>query len=263
MSALLFFDIDGTLLTLDDRHFIPDSAKEALGEARANGHRIFINTGRVKTAIDRELLEFGFDGLVCGCGTYIEYGGQELFHRSIPQKTCREYARILKESGFQAVYEGKERLFLFGDHENVPFFKFIYAYFTKNSEYPIERPEHPEFGFDKFTAVRMPDSDMETFHSVFDREFTMMPHTDRVYEMVPRGFSKATGMQFLMDRLGVSVEDCYAFGDSVNDMEMLRFAGHAVAMGNAPEEVRGIAEYCTTEVMEDGIRGALLHYGLI
>ncbi len=263
MSALLFFDIDGTLLTLDDRHYIPDSAKDALRQARKNGHKLFINTGRVKTAIDRELLEFGFDGLVCGCGTYVEYEGRELLHHRIPDQVCREYADFLEKAGFQTVFEGKDRLFVEGDYRTEPFLVFIYEYFSNNSDYPIERPGHPDFRFDKFTAIRMPDSDMDAFHEVFDNGFTMLPHTDRIYEMVPRGFSKATGMQFLLEQLGESADDCFAFGDSVNDMEMLRFAGHAVAMGNAPEEVCRIVEYRTTEVMEDGLKNALLHYGLI
>ena len=66
---LLFFDIDGTLITDDERRHFPDSAKEAIKQARKNGHKVFINTGRVYVNVDDKILEPGFDGVVSGCGT--------------------------------------------------------------------------------------------------------------------------------------------------------------------------------------------------
>ena len=83
MCTLLFFDIDGTLITLDDSHTFPESTKQALLKAKDKGHKIFINTGRVRTAVDKQLKSFPFDGMVCGCGTYIEYEGKSLYHASL------------------------------------------------------------------------------------------------------------------------------------------------------------------------------------
>lgn len=261
--ALLFFDIDGTLLTLDDVHIMPESAKEALHKAKQNGHKIFINTGRGKTAIDKHLLEFGFDGLVCGCGTYIEYEGAEIFHRQLEKEQCREYAAYLKEYGYQTVFEGRDRLFIEGDYGPGSFMEYIYNYFTKNSDYPIETPEHETFIFDKFTTVQGGACNREAFAGIFFGDFTVIPHSEEVLELVPKGFSKATGIRFLEDYLKAEHGDCYAFGDSVNDMEMLKYVPHSVAMGNAAGEVAAIVEYTTTAVAEDGIKNALLHYGLI
>lgn len=263
MSAFLFFDIDGTLITLDDRHIMPESTKEALYIAKENGHKIFINTGRVKTAIDRHLLDFGFDGLVCGCGTYIEYHGKTLFHNKLEKERCIRYADRLREYKFQSMFEGKDRLFIEGDFGPGSFMEYIYHYFSENSEYPIEGVGHPDFIFDKFTTVRMPESDSEAFEKNFSKDFTVIPHFGKVYELVPKGFSKATGIQFLIDYLGGSLDACYAFGDSINDLEMLKYVPHSVAMGNSVEAVFDVVEYKTKEILEDGIKEALVHYGLI
>lgn len=261
--ALLFFDIDGTLITLDEQHIMPESTKEALKKAKENGHKVFINTGRVKTAIDKHLLNFGFDGLVCGCGTYIEYEGKELLHKQISSEQCRQYAKLLKDYGYQTVFEGKERIFMEGEHGPGSFLEYIYSYFSKNSDYPIESPEHEAFIFDKFTTVQQENSNRTAFEQVFCKEFTMIPHTEDVIEMVPKGYSKATGIRFLEEYLKESHEECYAFGDSVNDMEMLKYVPHSVAMGNSMEPVFEVAEYKTTNITEDGILNALLYYGLI
>ena len=58
-------------------------------------------------------------------------------------------------------------------------------------------------------------------------------------------------------------EHTYAFGDSANDLEMLSYVAHSVAMGNGTQEVKETAEYVTTGVMDDGIYNGLKHYGLI
>lgn len=263
MSALLFFDIDGTLLTLDDKHVMPESTKEALSKAKENGHKIFINTGRVKTAIDRHLLDFGFDGLVCGCGTYVEYEGKEIFHNALTKEQCISYASLLHEYKFQTMFEGKERLFIDGEHGPGSFMEYIYSYFSKNTDYPIEEMTHPDFIFDKFTTTQFPESDMDAFYETFSKDFNLIPHFGNVYEVVPKSFSKATGIQRLSDFLGADISDCYAFGDSINDMEMLKYVPHSVGMGNSVEEVFSVVEYRTADILEDGIKKALFHYELI
>ncbi|MDD6071932.1 MAG: HAD family hydrolase [Clostridiales bacterium] len=261
--ALLFFDIDGTLITLDEQHIMPESTKEALKKAKENGHKIFINTGRVKTAIDKHLLNFGFDGLVCGCGTYIEYEGKELLHKSFSKEQCRKYAKLLKDYGYQTVFEGKDRIFMEGEHGPGSFLEFIYNYFSKNSDYPIESPEHEAFIFDKFTTVQQENCNRTAFEQTFGEEFTMIPHTKEVLEMVPKGYSKASGIRFLEEYLKEAHEECYAFGDSVNDMEMLKYVPHSIAMGNSMQPVFEVAEYTTKVITEGGIWNALSHYGLI
>lgn len=263
MPALLFFDIDGTLITLDDDHRMPESTKRALYKARENGHKIFINTGRVKTAIDKHLLEFGFDGLVCGCGTYIELDGKELMHHTLTREQCAYYAAKLQEYKFQTVFEGKDRLFIEGDHGRGSFLEYIYNYFSKNVDLPIEDSIHPDLIYDKFTTARTPESDEKAFREVFSENFNLIPHGDYVIEAVPQGYSKATGIRFLKDSMGVSLQDCYAFGDSINDMEMLQYVPHSIGMGNAVDKVFEVVEYRTTSILEDGIENALRYYGLI
>lgn len=263
MSALLFFDIDGTLITLDERHMMPESTKEALHKAKQNGHKIFINSGRVRTSIDKTLLDFEFDGLVCGCGTYIEYEGKEIFHHTLTKAECLSYAELLKKYRLQTIFEGKDRIFVEGNKEEGHFLKYIYEAFEKNTDQPIEGADSPDFIYDKFTACPVDSSDMEGFKNTFSKDFNLIPHFGSVYEAVPKPYSKASGIQTVVDYLGADLSDCYAFGDSINDMEMLKYVPHAVGMGNAVPEVLEVVEHRTDDVTKDGIKKALEHYGLI
>ena len=81
---------------------------------------------------------------------------------------------------------------------------------------------------------------------------------------MPTGYSKGTGIDYLRERLGFGLEDCYAFGDSRNDLPKMTHVGHGIAMGNAEtEDVLEACEYVTDAPEADGIRRALIHYGLI
>lgn len=71
------------------------------------------------------------------------------------------------------------------------------------------------------------------------------------------------GIRHIIERDGILPEECIAFGDAENDIEMLEFCGIGVAMGNAQEKVKEIADYVTTDIDEDGIRNALQYYSII
>ena len=76
MSKIIFFDIDGTLY--DSRIGIPESTVNALNRLIANEHKIVMCTGRSKGMIPEEYFHMGFDGVILGAGTYVEYEGKIL-----------------------------------------------------------------------------------------------------------------------------------------------------------------------------------------
>ena len=88
-NKALFFDIDGTLLS-EKTGLVPDSAKQAIKEARKRGHLVFINTGRVYPHTRDIRSEIETDGCLCGCGTYvIAEAGYFTATRSPMRGACR------------------------------------------------------------------------------------------------------------------------------------------------------------------------------
>ncbi|MER2090901.1 MAG: HAD-IIB family hydrolase, partial [Sporosarcina sp.] len=82
-------------------------------------------------------------------------------------------------------------------------------------------------------------------------------------DVLPLGGSKAKGIEKFIEKKGFRKEHVYAFGDNLNDIEMLQYVGHGVAMGNAPEIVKNAARYITKDVSEDGIAHGLEMVGLL
>ena len=82
-------------------------------------------------------------------------------------------------------------------------------------------------------------------------------------DFTQKNLSKASAVAVLLDALGLNLEDTFAFGDSFNDIEILHYCQTGIAMGNAVDELKAVADYVTTAVTDDGIFNAFKHFGLI
>jgi hypothetical protein len=259
---ILFFDIDGTLITDDGKRILPEDTKEALRLARQNGHLLFINSGRVKCNIEDFILECGFDGLVCGCGTYISYGDQVLLHNHLDNAFCREVAERCRQYRFSAIFEHTDHtgydvdLGMQGRNE-------ILDYFKGMGRKLISDVESPEFVFDKFAAWYDEQSDVDGFQRYISPYFDYIDRGNQFCEIVPKGFSKASGIQFLLDYFRIPLHNAYVFGDSNNDIQMMQYVEHSIGMGQSSQAVKEIASYITDDVMEGGIYNAMKHFNLI
>ena len=127
----------------------------------------------------------------------------------------------------------------------------------------LDECELSEIQANKFSALINENTDYKLVVETLDNMFDFMDHGDGIIEAVLKGTSKATGIAWLCNHLGIAIEDTYAIGDSINDLEMLEFVGHSIAMGNASPTAKEKAEYETAHIHEDGIYKALEHYHLI
>lgn len=261
MKKLLFFDIDGTLLS-DTTHQVPQSAKEALKQAQVNGHLIFINTGRPYASISLEIKDLDYDGILCGCGTYIEYHQQILFHQEISPEIIKLVITSLRKYKVAALLEGKKAVYYDpnNQHPHVAQIKNNYTSIGMDTQHTWD---DVDIHFDKFTIWHDEHSDFPALKKEMDPYFDYIERAHDFGEFVPHGFTKATGIQFLMNHLQVDHEHTYCFGDSTNDLSMLEYCQHSVAMKNSDPRIFNHVEYITTDVDDDGIANALKHYQLI
>lgn len=259
---ILFFDIDGTILTDDGKRIIPDSTREAIRLARENGHMTFINTGRVYVNIEQMIRDIGFDGYVCGCGTYIRCGEKVLLHNKLDNDYCREIAMRCREYRMMAIFEHTEHT---GYDKTMPENEDneILNYFKSMGRPLIDDIEADNFVFDKFAAWYDDKSRLEEFKAYITKDFNYIQREGSFCEIIPKGFSKATGMDYLLKYFDIPKENVYAFGDSNNDLEMLKFAPNSVAMGICTPEVEAVASYKTDTVLNDGIYKAMKHFNII
>ena len=260
---IVFFDIDGTLVSDDPTHTIPESTTRAIHAARKNGHLMYINTGRTMNNVDAYIRDIGFDGYVCGCGTYIESNGKILFYRTVPKEICLDMAQLMYECKMSPVYERYDSFFLDKRLKEKGGLSELKVILTREGKQFSRDVSDPDFSFDKLVAWYDEDSDLGKFKKGIKEHFDYIDRGYGFCELAAKGFSKGTGIQTVCDYHGVSINDTIAIGDSLNDMPMLTAAAHSVAMGGSRQELLDTVEFITAPLYDDGIEHALRHYKLI
>ena len=260
---IVFFDIDGTIIS-DETRIIPDSCVTAIKKIQENGHLAFINTGRPTSELTQKIRDLNFDGYICGCGTYVEYKDKILLNKELGPDLSKEVANDITKYNLEAILEGSKDVY-WDKPENI-----------KNKTVLQLKDQHRYEGFYKgYTWYRedvnivklviflKPDSKFNEFRKKYEKIFDFIKRDESFYELVPLGYSKASGIEFICDYLDIPRENTYALGDSTNDLPMLEYAAHSIAMGNSTPSIFDSVSYITTSVDEDGIYIALKHYNML
>lgn len=260
---IVFFDIDGTILD-EESNIIPQSTLDAIIKLKENGHLAFINTGRTECILPKELREVGFDGFVCGCGTYIQYKDEVLLDIELGKELSKEIALDFEKYKLDGVGEGRKYIF-FPNSEDINHGEVIKIKKDLIEEgFPIKSlSDVKDLFFDKFILFVNEDSDFKGFYEKYKGRLDFIERSEDFYEVVPKGYSKASGIEFLINHLDIPHENTFAIGDSTNDLSMLEYVENSIAMGNSNEKLFPLVSYVTKDIMEDGIYHALSHYGII
>ena len=261
---LLFFDIDGTLF--DDSRKLPVSVLPAFTKARENGHLLFINTGRTLCNMDHRLDDFPIDGWMMGCGTRIVFRGETLQSMEYDLSRSLRLRQVFLGLKIPVVYECDTAMYfdpLAPSHPAIPLFR---DFARKNGIDRDISETDPEFRAVKmfcFSDTRDLIDRLEEATAAIGMPYTAIDRGRGGWEIIPAAFSKGTGIDLLREKLNVPLGDCYAFGDSMNDMTMFEHVGHSIAMGNAPEDVKAACSYVTDRPENDGIKKAMIRFRII
>ncbi|MDR4949656.1 Cof-type HAD-IIB family hydrolase [Neobacillus cucumis] len=279
MQKIIFMDVDGTLV--NDHGEIPESAKLAVRKARENGHLVYLSTGRSKSELFSHVLEVGFDGIIGAAGGYIEVGEAVLFHERMKQEDIELIVEYFNRNEIDFFLEANSGIYA-SQNCKKHFRSIIKKILSENPEAKAQI----EKGIQHFHDFLIEGEDLlsredinkvsflgshlsiETISQEFASKFTIIPSTVPMFghnsgELMILGIHKATAIEIVINHLNIRKEDTFAYGDGLNDIEMLEFVQHGIAMGNAKEAVKKAADDITDTVEEDGIYNSFKKYGLI
>ncbi|MEC0172016.1 Cof-type HAD-IIB family hydrolase [Paenibacillus graminis] len=252
----IFFDIDGTIY--DEEKRIPASTKEAIAELKRRGHNVAIATGRAAYMFEDLRKELDIQSYVSLNGQYVVYEGEVIYRNPLDTPSLQELTLFAQKNDHPVGYIDAAGMKVnVAEHEYIKtsIGSLKLAFPTHDAEYFLQ---HEIYQALIFCRQKEQDLYAETYpHLNFIRWHPLC------MDVLPGNGSKAGGIQHLMTILGVQKEDVYAFGDGLNDLEMLGFVGHGIAMGNAEEEVKAAASYVTKHVSENGIYEGLRMVGLL
>lgn len=258
---IVFFDIDGTIF--EQGKGTPDSTREALALLKKNGHIPVVCTGRSKASVFPEILELEFPAVIAGAGAYVEYEGRVICNQLLDHALVERTVPRMESIGCALVLEGPEYLSYRSNGAAADFYNVLSRL---HREYPHQIKEmEPEKDEANKISARLADPEaFEALMPELEKDFSIVRYESFPFvEMMPAGINKASGIQILIEHLGIPHSYTYAFGDGPNDLEMLQYVQYGTAMGNSEESVLRTARYKTEGIWEDGIYLGLKRYGLI
>ena len=263
MTMLLFFDIDGTLI--DHTHRLPASVPPALEAAHRSGHLLVVNTGRTLCNMDHRLDGLPIDGLIMGCGTRVIWHGETLTSMEYGLSDSLRLLEIFRNLNLPTVYECDTAMYFDPLRLQDPILSGLMDWSKNRGIFRTIADTDPEFRAVKMLCFAESSviGELVSRTAAAGLPYTAIDRENNCWEIIPSGITKATGMDFLCNYLGIPASDCFAFGDSRNDLAMLTHVPNSIAMGNAPDDVKELCTYVTARPEEDGIEKALRHFRLI
>lgn len=251
---LICLDMDGTLY--DDNHVIPKENIKTLRKAYDNGIEIAIATGRLYNYATLYGKELGFPvSIIATNGGYTKYKDEVLIHNTISKE---DLLFIYK------TFEKYDLLTLFNTHDSLIAKKDLdkgNAYLKGNKRLEDDKKviiiksnnlkdDLSKYKNEIIKTITIEKNNLELFKSI-EKDFENHENLQVVYsspynlEIYNKGVSKAQGIKAISEKLGIKREEVIAVGDAQNDIPMLEYAGVGVAMGNASEEVKDMADIIT------------------
>lgn len=257
-KKLLFFDIDGTLL--NSKKVLSLETRQAIEKARENGHEIAIATGRSPFFLKEISEDLGIDSFVSFNGQFVVYKGQAISKRPIPNKTLLKLSARAAEEDLPIVFLDEHRMTSATKyHEKIKIS-------MDSLYYPMPEFEPERFKEqDVYQSLLYVTSENEKQYKKDFPELAFIRWHEFSTDVINADVSKAYGIEQFIKHTDFSLEDVIAFGDGLNDLEMLAFVaekGVSVAMGNAIDEVKAVASFTTDHVDEDGLPKAMKKIGL-
>jgi len=276
-SRIILLDVDGTLVTYATE--LPDSAVRAVRRARAAGHRVYVTTGRSRAEMPAQIWSIGLDGMIGGNGAYVEDRGEVLLHRHLSRDDCARIVGWLQARGLTFYLEANSGLYAppsFPERARAA----VRAYAVGKGREDaaalqvadvlpglVLTEELTREDINKISFVLSAPEDLEAARRAFPEllvgSWGGRGHAALFGDLALPAANKVAAIELLLSRLGASPAEAVAFGDGAVDLEMLRYCGVGVAMGNAAPEVKAAADLVTDDVEDDGLAKAFVRLGLI
>lgn len=279
MIKAAFFDIDGTLLSSSAE--ILDSTKRAIEKLHQNNVLCCIASGRGPKSIQSLIGQLPMDAYVLYNGQLVFSHDTGIYQQPFPKETLEKLARFGDEENRQMLFGGRKAFFgsqsmQLGQRKWIKQIQHLLPanYSAKELQELLKKwqvlPKKenqfmslPIFKEPIYQCVLLsPVSESERLLEMFpDCHFTRSnPYS---VDIIAKGGSKIVGIKEVLAHYNLEPHEAIAFGDSWNDTEMLSEVGIGVAMGNANDDIKELADYVTDSNDEDGIFKALRHFKII
>ena len=256
MIKILFFDIDGTLLELGQKEMHQELV-DALNLVKEKGIKIILATGRAPLVVPK-FHGIEFDGVLSFNGSYCFTNNELIYKNPMDKKDIQTFVDNAKKLNKAVTLAGINKMGCNFDDE------ILEEYFMIANQHAHVIDEFNEFMNEEIYQMMVAtteDQDELILENTTTLKIARWWH--KACDIIPCNGGKDIGIQKILDYFNFTKDEAMAFGDGGNDISMLKYVGTGVAMSNAKDNVKAIADYITDSVQEDGIVSALKHFEII
>lgn len=256
---VLFLDIDGTIIKSDDS--IDKTTIKAIQQAQVKGIEVFLATGRPLHEIREIADELKVNSLIGYNGAFAIYQGKDLFQEPMEKESVIQFIDIAKKNQHELVLYTKDQN-LFTDLEADSVDEFIAKFHLHKNEIYLPVNENEILGM---TLINLESKDT-ALYKIEDQIHLSQVNLEGMrhcYDVIRDNVNKGIAVQYVLKHLGLSKESAIAFGDGLNDKEMLMSVGEGFAMGNGHPDLFQYAKHTTTTVDNSGIYNGLKDLGIL
>ena len=275
MKKLVFFDIDGTLVTRNDS--IPKSTIEAIQQLKQNGNIPVIATGRAPVLMKEVSKKLDIDSYISMNGQYIVHEGEVIYSNPIEMPLVEQVVEVANERQDGILLSTADEIIanslisLVNRGTLFTFLKGLVGIIPERVQVKMwnrmmkKAPEKSDYENKEIYMLNINANQEEeaAYERIFGEQLNLTRANEMSMDIISKNVSKATGAERMISALGISHQNTFAFGDGLNDMEMLNFVGTGVAMENGFEELKASADFVTDSVFNHGIAKGLKKLELI
>ena len=278
MNKVIFFDVDGTLVGKSQK--ITENNQKALSLLRKNGYKVFLCTGRMTLSAMIGLEETEIDGMITLAGGVVYVGNDIIFENKIDKNLLKKVIQLFDEH--HIYYSLETRLGNFHTKGLQDFYlNWIDEHYKDNpvakatlkadkigkNQYLIRDFHMNEMNVQKMTFIAEKRENFEIIQSQLEDIFNINYFSQNEKyidgELILKDCTKITGIEKILQYYQSDISHTVAFGDSMNDYEMLSYVDTAIAYINAPEQLKALAIDYFDNPDQDGIYQTLLKQGFI
>ena len=262
-KGVVFFDVDGTLIDYSKGIKAPtEKTRESIKKLQESGYLTILATGRPMSFVTEELLNLGLSGYIASNGSYAEIEDEIIFDYPIEKSKLKELLGFFNVNKIEYILEGQAKSYVY-DLKGKEISKLIVEADLKKEMF-TDKWDIETVRTNKIVVMAEDISIYEKVKEKFKDEYVFMKHSGgKAFEIYVGKYTKGYGVLELIKKLGIDVEDTYAFGDGENDIEMFQVVKHGIAMGGYHEGLKEHAYDFTENVENEGIYHGLKKLGLI
>lgn len=248
-------------MTVQPDHTYSNSTKDAINQVQLKGIDVFLATGRPLHEIRELAQELNVDSLIGYNGAYAILHNETIVNEPIPKETIDHFLKKCEEKGHEMVLYTSNKNY-FTSIDSIFSEQFIDIFGLQDNNPYTDEVSKQILGV---TIINLKLEEVDIYELNEDTHLSQVniEGLEHSYDVIRKSVNKGKAIQHALSLMNVKKEQAIAFGDGMNDKEMLSVVSEGFAMGNANPDLFAFAKYTTTSAAEDGIFNGLKRLNLV